>query len=79
MKPNKKCRTLNGTLIRPVSVGNAAIFSSDGLIYHTSVVIALHNKTTNFIHFETQNTHYHLSIQPFPQTDVNPLPVELAA
>ena len=79
MKPNKKCKTLNGTLMRPVSVGNAAIFSSDGLIYHTSVVIALHKKTKNYIHFETQNTHYHLSMQPFPQAAISPLPVRLAA
>ena len=69
MKHIKICKSMNGNLLRPVSVGKAAVFSSGGLIYHTSAVIALHEKTNHFIHFETQNTHYHLSIQPFPLTE----------
>lgn len=79
MNTTKKCKTMNGNLMRPVTVGNAAVFSSDGLIYRTSVVIALHKQTKNYIHFETQNTHYHLSMQPFPHAAISPLPVRMAA
>ena len=79
MKHIKENKNLNGNLMRPVTVGKAAVFSSEGLIYRTSVVIALHTQTKNYIHFETQNTHYHLSIQPFPQAAISPLPVRLAA
>lgn len=79
MKQIKENKKLNGNLMRPVTVGKAAVFSSEGLIYRTSIVIALHRQTKNYIHFETQNTHYHLSMQPFPQASVSPLPVRLAA
>lgn len=79
MKHLKESKSINGNLMRPVSVGKAAVFSSDGLIYRTSVVIALHKQTKNYIHFETQNTHYHLSMQPFPQAAISPLPVRMAA
>ena len=79
MKHIKENKKLNGNLMRPVTVGKAAVFSSEGLIYRTSIVIALHRQTKNYIHFETQNTHYHLSMQPFPQAAVSPLPVRLAA
>ena len=79
MKKVKENKNLYGNLMRPVTVGKIAVFSSEGLIYHTSVVIALHEQTKDFIHFETQNTHYHLSMQPFPQAAISPLPVRLAA
>ena len=51
MKQLKESKNMNGNLIRPVTVGSAAVFSSEGLIYRTSVVIALHKQTKNYIHF----------------------------
>lgn len=45
MKHIKENKKLNGNLMRPVTVGKAAVFSSEGLIYRTSIVIALHIKT----------------------------------
>lgn len=76
----KESRQLCGNLIRPVTIGSAAVFSSEGLLYRTSPVTALHEQTKNYIHFETENTHYHLSIQPVPQQTAGSLfPMRLSA
>ena len=66
MKKEKKQIVLNGSLLRPLSVGRGALLHAGGNIYHTS-------------RFETQNSHYHLSMSPFPLAAVSPLPVRLAA
>lgn len=75
----KEVKEMNGNLLRPVTIGKSALFSSAGVTYHTSIVVALHEQTKDFIHFETKNTHYHLSMQPFPLAAISPLPVRLAA
>ena len=79
MNKAKENKELSGNLMRPITIGKSAIFSSGGQIFHTSRVVALHEQTTGYIHFETLNTHYHLSIQPFPLAAISPLPVRLAA
>lgn len=79
MKYIKEFKSMRGKLMRPISVGKSAVFSSEGLIYHTSVVIALHKRTKHHIHFETQDTHYHLSLQPIPQEKIIPLPIRHAS
>ena len=50
-----------------------------GNIYHTSRVVAILEESEDCVRFETQNSHYHLSMSPFPLAAVSPLPVRLAA
>lgn len=79
MKKEKKELTLCGKLMSPIKVGKIALIASGGQIYHTSRVVALHELDEDHVHFETLNTHYHLSMRPFPLAAVSPLPVSLAA
>ena len=82
VKPNeekKKQIVLNGSLLRPLSVGRGAILHAGGNIYHTSRVVAILEESEDCVRFETQNSHYHLSMSPFPLAAVSPLPVRLAA
>ena len=53
--------------------------SAGGNIYHTSRVVAILEESEDCVRFETQNSHYHLSMSPFPLAAVSPLPVRLAA
>ncbi len=75
----KKTVMLCGTLLCPITIGKPALFASEGNFYRTSSVVALHKQTEDNIHFETRNTHYHLSMSPFPLAAMSPLPVRLAA
>lgn len=84
VKPNeerkeKKQIVLNGSLLRPLSVGRGAILHAGGNIYHTSRVVAILEESEDCVRFETQNSHYYLSMSPFPLAAVSPLPVRLAA
>lgn len=78
-KEEKKKVMLCGQLICPVAIGKPAVFAAEGNLYRTSHVVALHEQTMEKIHFETMNTHYHLSMSPFPLAVMSPLPVRLAA
>ena len=75
----KKTVMLCGTLLCPVTIGKPAVFAAGGTFYRTSAVVALHEQTEDNIHFETRNTHYHLSMSPFPLAAISPPPVRLAA
>lgn len=75
----KKTVMLCGTLLCPITIGKPALFASEGNFYRTSIVVAVHKQTEDNIHFETRNTHYHLSMSPFPLAAMSPLPVRLAA
>ena len=79
MKKEKKQIVLNGSLLRPLSVGRGAILHAGGNIYHTSRVVAILEESEDCVRFETQNSHYYLSMSPFPLAAVSPLPVRLAA
>ena len=79
MKKIKKKVELCGKLMCPITVGKSAIFAANGQIFHTSRVVALHEQDDEYVHFETVNTHYHLSVRPFPLAVICPLPVSLAA
>lgn len=63
----KKQIRIRGVLMRPLAVGHAAIFAAGGKVHHTSHVTALHGKLMDGIHFETMDTHYHLSTEPSPE------------
>ena len=78
-KEEKKKVMLCGMLLFPITVGKPAVFAAEGSVYRTSNVVALHEQTEDNIHFETRNTHYHLSMSPFPLAAMSPLPVRLAA
>ena len=80
VKPKEKKQiVLNGSLLRPLSVGRGAILHAGGNIYHTSRVVAILEESEDCVRFETQNSHYYLSMSPFPLAAVSPLPVRLAA
>ena len=79
MNEKKKEVKLCGCLIRPITVGKAAIYAAGGHIHRTSRVVAVHEQTEYMVHFETKKTHYHLSMSPFPLASANPLPAALAA
>lgn len=79
MKKEKKELTLCGKLMRPITIGKGALITAGGQIYHTSRVVALHEQDEDHVHFETLNTHYYLSMRPFPLAAISPLPVRLAA
>ena len=79
MKKEKKQIVLNGSLLRPLSVGRGALLHAGGNIYHTSRVVTILEESEDCVRFETQNSHYHLSISPLPLAAVSPLPVRLAA
>ena len=79
MKKLKKEIHLNGSLLRPLTIGQGVLLHAGGKIYHTSRVQAIHEQTEESIHFETLNSEYHLSMRPFPLTAISPLPVRLAA
>lgn len=79
MKPAKKTENLDGRPICPIRIGRSAVISKNGKLYHTSPVIALHECTKDHIHFETLNTHYHMSIHPFPLAAAAAIPLQLAA
>lgn len=79
MKKAKQELKLYGRLVRPVKIGKAAVVSAGGRVFHTSRVIALHEQKEDYIHFETQNRHYHLSMCPFPLAAASLLPERLAA
>lgn len=80
MKKNeatKKRIQLCGSLIRPLTIGEPAVFATDGAVFRTSRVIAIHELATGSIRFETMNTHYHLLLNPYPAAVVCQFPTEL--
>lgn len=75
----KKEVSLHAMVALPITVGNCAILFSGGDIIRTSRVVAIHQHTPKEIRFETLNTRYRVSMDPFPLAAVNPLPVSAAA
>ena len=75
----KKTRTLNGTLMMPLTVGTKAVILHQGQVTLTTPVVAIHRLAENEVRFETKNTHYQLLTGPFHQPDVRPVPVAMAA
>ena len=77
-KENKKSLELYGNLLCPLVTGQCAIFKANGDIYRTSQVIAIHEAGTGSIRFETENTHYHLLLSPYPAAVIRQFPLEPA-
>lgn len=65
MKKDKTSIFMDGTLLRPLAVGQSAIVHAGGKLYHTSRVVAIQEQTKNSVRFETLHSFYHLSTSPF--------------
>ena len=76
MKKEKKQIVLNGSLLRPLSVGRGAILHAGGNIYHTSRVVAILEESEDCVRFETQNSHYYLHV-PFSAGGCQSAPCEI--
>ena len=68
----KKTVKLNGSVVHPVTVG-------EGKVYHTSRVVAIHEYISEYVSFETLNTHYSVYAPTFPFAAVSPLKFSVAA
>ena len=77
VKPNEERKETDR--FESLSVGRGALLHAGGNIYHTSRVVTILEESEDCVRFETQNSHYHLSMSPFPLAAVSPLPVRLAA
>lgn len=63
----------------PLVLGNCAFLRANGTTYRTSAVVAIHEQSADMIHFETLNSDYYLSMDPFPMAAVFPAYTALAA
>lgn len=63
-KGEKATKTLSGTLLCPLTVGEKAVIFHQGLITRTSRVVAVHSRTEDEVRFETLNTEYRLLTGP---------------
>lgn len=73
-KETKKEVSLTGNLLQPLSIKKPAIFiTSEGDVYRTSPVAAIRQMTAADIFFETENTHYHLTLSPYPTAAIIPM------
>ena len=80
MKAVKRTENLNSRPVRPICIGKSAVLNKNGILYRTFPVIALHQCRSDYIHFETQDAHYHLSFSPYPfATAAMEAPLPLAA
>ena len=62
----KAGRILNGTLVRPLSVGSKAVFLYGNSLVRTSRVVTIHSMTEDKVCFETLNTEYQLHLVTGP-------------
>lgn len=79
LKMKKKCTTLSGTLLCPLSVGNCALILHDGKVMRTSRIVAIQSLSPSEVCFETLNTHYTLVPNPAPQAASRPFVMSMAA
>ena len=63
----------------PAGSGHCAFLRANGTTYRTSTVVAIHEQSADMIHFETLNSDYYLSMDPFPMAAVFPAYTALAA
>lgn len=75
----KKNKTLNGVLMRPLAVGTKAIILHQGQVTLTSRVVAIHSYAQDEVCFETLNTQYRLLTGPSSEPAAGCFPMALAA
>lgn len=78
-KGEKDTRTLSGTLLCPLMVGEKAVIFHQGLITRTSRVVDIHSRTADEIWFETLNTEYRLLTGPDCEPAADCFPVAMVA
>ena len=64
----KKHVSLSGRLLSPLKEGQCTIIQRGGDIIRTSRVVEILEVTDVFVHFETMNTVYQVSMAPIPGT-----------
>ena len=74
MTKSKKSIAMHGTLLCPLVLGHCAFLRANG-----TTVVAIHEQSADMIHFETLNSDYYLSMDPFPMAAVFPAYTVLAA
>ena len=79
MTKSKKSIVMHGMLLAPLVLGHCAYLRANGSDYRTSPVVAIHEQSGDLVHFETLNSNYILSMDPFPLAAASPLPTVLAA
>ena len=89
MTKSKKSIVMHGMLLCPLVLGHCAFLRANGSDYRTSPVVgsdyrtspvvAIHEQSGDLVHFETLNSNYFLSMDPFPLAAASPLPTVLAA
>lgn len=79
MTKSKKSIVMHGMLLCPLVLGHCAFLRANGSDYRTSPVVAIHQQSGDLVHFETLNSNYFLSMNPFPLAAASPLPTVLAA
>lgn len=62
----KKHVSLSGRLLSPLKEGQCALIQRGGDIIRTSRVVEILEVTDVFVHFETMNTVYQISMAPVP-------------
>lgn len=75
----KKCTTLKGSLLCPLTVGSCALILHRGQVIRTSRIMAIQSLTPSEVCFETRNTHYTLLPDPLPWAASRPLTMSMAA
>jgi len=79
MNKSKKTILLDGTLLRPLVIGQRAIIQSGQQVFRSARIITIHEQSETFIHFETLYAHYHLVMSPLPFAAIKPALMHLAA
>ena len=79
MNKVKKTIFLDGTLLRPLVIGQRAIIQSGQQVFRSARIVTIHEQTEAFIHFETLYAHYHLTMSPLPFAVIKPCFASLAA
>lgn len=79
VKRLKSVKEIDGNFLAPIRVGRIAVLAVGGKVIHTSRVVRVHEHADDHVHFETLNSHYHMTITPFRSAAVSLLPVSMAA
>ncbi len=79
MNKNKKTINLNGSLLAPLAIGEAASICTGGKFLRTGRVVAIHEQSEDSIRFETLKCNYHLTMPVLPPAADKLLYAELAA
>ena len=69
----------SGSFAADLRDGSGTYTWANGTTYRTSTVVAIHEQSADMIHFETLNSDYYLSMDPFPMAAVFPAYTALAA